>query len=72
MNEQAAEEISRVIADERCPIQDAHRLYGVASLRMGQGGEASAAFDACVALAPRSCLASDCQRFSQLAAADAP
>jgi tetratricopeptide (TPR) repeat protein len=72
LNEQAAEEISRVIADERCPIQDAHRLYGVASLRMGQGGEAGAAFDACVALAPRSCLASECQRFSQLAAADAP
>lgn len=72
LNAQAAEEITRVISNERCPIQDAHRLYGVASLRLGQGGEASAAFDACVALAPRSCLASECQRFSQLAAADAP
>ncbi len=72
LNEQAAEEVARVIEDERCPIQDAHRVYGVATLRLGRAPEASAAFDACVAVAPRSCLAHDCQRFSQLAAVDAP
>ena len=72
LNEQAAEEASRVIGNDRCPIQDAHRLYGVATMRLGQQGEANAAFDACVALAPRSCLANDCTRYSQLAAVDAP
>jgi Tfp pilus assembly protein PilF len=69
LNEQAAEEAGKVVADERCPIQDAHRLLGVANLRLGRAEEAGIAFDACVALAPRSCLAGECQRFSQLAAA---
>jgi Tfp pilus assembly protein PilF len=72
LNEQAAEEVSRVITNERCPIQDAHRLYGVANLRLGYNDQATAAFDSCIELAPRSCLATDCRRFSQLAAVDAP
>lgn len=63
MPEQAAEQARLVVEDPRCPIQDAHRILGVASLRMGDDTAAHAAFGSCVALAPRSCLAVDCGRF---------
>ena len=61
--EQAVEEARLVVDDERCPIQDAHRILGVASLRLGDQERARTAFGSCVALAPRSCLAQDCGRF---------
>lgn len=61
--EQAVEQARAVVEDPRCPIQDAHRILGVASLRLGDEPSASAAFGSCVSLAPRSCLAQDCQRF---------
>ncbi len=71
MTEQALEEIERVIADERCPIQDAHRVAGIARMRLGFDAGASEAFEDCLELAPRSCLASACRQFLSLAAADA-
>lgn len=61
--EQAVEQARMVVDDPRCPIQDAHRILGVASLRLGDEATARAAFDSCVAMAPRSCLALDCGRF---------
>ncbi len=61
--EQALEEGAVVLANERCPIQDAHRIVGVANLRLGLAAEAAEAFQGCVAVAPRSCLAADCERF---------
>lgn len=61
--EQAVEHAQLVVDDERCPIQDAHRILGVSRLRLGQQSEAQAAFGTCVSLAPRSCLAADCGRF---------
>lgn len=67
----ALDEIKQVVDDPRCPIQDAHRIAGVASMRMGEVGEAQREFRACVDMAPRSCLAAECERFSQVAAADA-
>jgi tetratricopeptide (TPR) repeat protein len=57
----AVEEASRVTAANRCPIQDAHRLLGAAQLRLGQVSDATGAFESCVALAPRSCLAGECR-----------
>jgi tetratricopeptide (TPR) repeat protein len=63
--EQAVEQARLVVDDPRCPIQDAHRILGVASLRLGDEATARAAFGSCVALAPRSCLARDCGRFLQ-------
>ncbi|MCA9684371.1 MAG: tetratricopeptide repeat protein [Myxococcales bacterium] len=72
MTEQALEEISRVVEDDRCPIQDAHRVAGIAQMRLGQGSEASESFQSCLELAPRSCLANACRQFQTLAAADAP
>jgi len=61
--EQAVEHARQVVDDPRCPIQDAHRILGVASVRMGDEPTAQEAFGSCVALAPRSCLALDCGRF---------
>ena len=72
MTEQALEEAERVIADDRCPIQDAHRVAGIARMRLGQLDSAGAAFASCLDLAPRSCLADACRQFMNLAAADAP
>ena len=71
MTEAALEEIEKVIVDDRCPIQDAHRVAGVARMRLGFGDDASAAFTSCLELAPRSCLANACRQFLTLAAADA-
>lgn len=59
----ALEHAGVVADDERCPIQDAHRIVGVANLRLGRVADAEAAFNQCVSLAPRSCLAIDCSRF---------
>ena len=59
--EQALEEAESVIENDRCPIQDAYRIAGVARMRLGRTQEARQAFAACVELAPRSCLARDCR-----------
>lgn len=59
---EAAIEQAKVVADDpRCPIQDAHRILGAARLRSGQP-DAELAFTSCVELAPKSCLAEECQR----------
>jgi type IV pilus assembly protein PilF len=70
MTEQALEEAERVIGDERCPIQDAYRVAGIARMRLGQQQDANEAFQGCFELAPRSCLASACRQFGQLAASE--
>jgi Tfp pilus assembly protein PilF len=59
--EPAAEAISRVVGDERCPIPEAHRLHAEIALRMGQEADAAAAYASCVAVAPRSCIAKTCR-----------
>lgn len=70
MTEQALEEIDRVIADPRCPIQDAHRVAGIAQMRLGFGADAGQSFESCLELAPRSCLANACRQFLSLASTD--
>jgi Tfp pilus assembly protein PilF len=72
MNEQALEQAELVVADDRCPIQDAYRVVGIARMRLGQQQGAGEAFADCSELAPRSCLANACRQFQTLAAADAP
>ncbi len=59
--EPAAEEVARVVGDERCPIPEAHRVHGEIAMRMGQESDAAAAYASCVALAPRSCIAKECR-----------
>lgn len=61
--EAALEQAQQVVEDPRCPIQDAHRIAGVARMRLGDDPGAQDAFHSCVQLAPRSCLARDCSRF---------
>jgi type IV pilus assembly protein PilF len=61
-HEAAIEQAAVVAGDPRCPIQDAHRILGAARLRSGHDADASAAFASCVELAPRSCLAHQCER----------
>jgi hypothetical protein len=61
--EQAVEQARTVTDNDRCPIQDAHRILGVATMRLGLTTDAAEAFSSCVSLAPRSCLAGDCERF---------
>jgi type IV pilus assembly protein PilF len=60
--EQALEEAEAVIENDRCPIQDAYRIAGVARMRLGRDVDAEQAFAACVQLAPKSCLARDCRK----------
>jgi Tfp pilus assembly protein PilF len=60
--EKAVEHAQAVLQNERCPIQDAHRILGVAHMRMGSREPAAQAFQSCVTLAPRSCLAQDCEK----------
>ena len=54
--EPALEQATAVAENPRCPIQDAHRILGVANLRMGQEEGAAEALQQCVTIAPRSCL----------------
>ncbi len=60
--EPAIEQAEAVVENPRCPIQDAWRILGAARLRLGLDGEAQSAFSTCVEVAPRSCLAKQCQR----------
>jgi Tfp pilus assembly protein PilF len=62
---QAAEELSPLAA-QRCPIQEAYRLLGLAQQRLHAAGEAKVAFATCVRLAPRSCMAEECRRYAGL------
>ncbi len=62
LSEQAIEQAVQVVDNQRCPIQDAHRVLGAARLRVGLDEDAKIAFKSCVDLAPRSCLAVECQR----------
>jgi tetratricopeptide (TPR) repeat protein len=62
LTESALEHATRVMQSERCPIQDAYRIAGVAALRLAQDTQARDAFRECVKIAPRSCLAADCSR----------
>jgi type IV pilus assembly protein PilF len=59
--DRAAEELEQVTGDKACPIQEAFQLAGLVALRRGDRDKARAMFDRCVALAPRSCLASECK-----------
>lgn len=57
----ASAEVDRVISDQNCPIQEAYHLAGIVALRMQDRGRAKGYFEKCVQMAPRSCLAKECQ-----------
>jgi Tfp pilus assembly protein PilF len=60
-NEAALEEIRLVTENTACPIQEAFEVQAAVYLRMGQPKDAVNALDACVSMAPRSCLAQRCE-----------
>jgi tetratricopeptide (TPR) repeat protein len=62
LTESALEHAAKVMEAERCPIQDAYRIAGVARLRLGLDADAQQAFERCVEIAPRSCMAADCRK----------
>ncbi len=57
----AAEELEKVAADPKCGIQEAWHLLGLVSLKRGDRPRAQVAFQTCVALRPRSCIAKECR-----------
>jgi type IV pilus assembly protein PilF len=59
--DRAAEELEQVTADRACPIQEAYHLAGLVALRRDDRDKAKQMFARCVALAPKSCLASECK-----------
>jgi Tfp pilus assembly protein PilF len=62
----AAEEVDAVIANNKCPIQEAFLLGGLIHQRRKERDQARALFERCADLAPRSCMATDCRRYAQL------
>lgn len=64
--EDAAEQVEAVLAESRCPIQEAHLLGGMLADKLGQPERALELWTSCVALAPRSCTAGECRRYAAM------
>jgi Tfp pilus assembly protein PilF len=62
----AADQVDAVIANEKCPIQEAYLLGGLIHERRKERDRARALFERCASLAPRSCMAGECARYAQL------
>jgi type IV pilus assembly protein PilF len=63
---QAAENLDAILDDARCPIQEAFLLGGLVHQRRRNRERAQGLFKRCTELAPRSCLAKECRRYSDL------
>jgi tetratricopeptide (TPR) repeat protein len=57
----AQEELDKVTSDRSCPIQEAYLLGGLVALKRGDRERALEMLRKCTALAPKSCLAKQCQ-----------
>jgi type IV pilus assembly protein PilF len=64
--DRAAEELDAVAATAQCPIQEAFLLGGMVNQRRRDSVKARRLFARCVDLAPRSCLAAECKRYSEM------
>ena len=62
----AVDELDAVVANEKCPIQEAFLLGGLVHQRKKERDRARTLFDRCAALAPRSCMAAECRRYAEL------
>jgi Tfp pilus assembly protein PilF len=58
--------LERVLADKDCRIQEAQYLRGLALIKKRESAKADQPFGECIKMAPRSCLAQDCQRYRQM------
>jgi Flp pilus assembly protein TadD len=62
---QAIDELT-MVASQKCPIQEAYRLLGLAKKRLHADAEAKQAFETCIQLAPHSCMAQECRQYAGL------
>lgn len=62
----AALQIDAVLADKRCPIQEAHLAGGLLADRLGVKDRAVELFAECIRMAPRSCVAAECERLNRM------
>ncbi len=62
----AADEVESVIGRKECPIQEAYLLGGLIHERKKDSTRARELFARCTELAPRSCLAAECKRYTEL------
>jgi len=62
----AADEVDAVIANDKCPIQEAYLLAGLVHQRRKERDQAKALFERCASLAPRGCMAGECRRYAEL------
>lgn len=60
----AIEHLKKVTEDEKCPIQDAHHLLGLAYMKKRDMELARNEFNTCVKLNPKSCLSEECRRLA--------
>jgi Tfp pilus assembly protein PilF len=61
--EQAADTLSPLLDDARCPIQDAVLLGALVAQKRGERDRARTLFDKCMQMAPRSCISNQCRKF---------
>jgi len=62
---QAAEVLGEIVG-QHCPIQEAYKLLGLSSQRLHDEDAAVEAFDSCIRLAPKSCIAQECRKYASL------
>lgn len=62
--DEAGEEIDAVVNNPACPIQEAFLLAGMIHQHRKDVPGARGLFDRCVTIAPRACLAHECQRYA--------
>jgi type IV pilus assembly protein PilF len=64
--DRAAEELDAVVSSTSCPIQEAFLLGGLVHQRRKDAKGARELFGRCADLAPRSCLAAQCKRYTEM------
>jgi Tfp pilus assembly protein PilF len=64
--DRAGEELDGVLGGGQCPVQEAYLLGGMVAERGKATAKARDLFARCAQLAPRSCLAAECRRYSEM------
>jgi type IV pilus assembly protein PilF len=62
----ALSELEFVLSEKECRIQEAQYLRGLTLIKKRESAQADQPFGECVKLAPRSCLAVECQRYRRM------
>ncbi|HEY3358720.1 MAG TPA: tetratricopeptide repeat protein [Polyangia bacterium] len=62
----ALSELEQVLANKDCRIQEAQYLTGLTLIKKRESAKADQPFGECIKMAPRSCLAAECQRYRRM------